>query len=237
MMESILILGFLAGMRHATEADHVAAVASLSAQSRSRGQVLRLGLLWGVGHTVTLFVVGLFVLSLNTMVPDHFSHGLEFVVGVMLVLLGGDLIVRLIRERVHFHVHGHGDGMRHFHAHSHAGEKIHRAANHQHPHGSGLSLRSLVVGMIHGLAGSAALIVIALQTVPSVPMGLAYIGVFGVGSILGMGLLSTVISVPMQAAARSMTWLYNGLKGALGALTVFIGITIIIHQGGAMGLF
>lgn len=237
MTASLLILGFLAGMRHATEADHVAAVASLSAQSRSRGQVLRLGLLWGVGHTLTLFLVGLFVLLLDTMVPENFAHGLEFAVGVMLVLLGADLIVRLLRERVHFHTHRHGDGTYHFHAHSHAGETAHDPARHRHRHGRGLSLRSLFVGMIHGLAGSAALIVIALQTVSSLSLGLVYICVFGVGSILGMGLLSMVISVPMQAAARSMTWLYNALKGALGGLTIFIGVTIIIHQGAAIGLF
>ena len=122
-MTGILLLGFLIGMGHALEADHVAAVASLTTRSRSARQTILQGTFWGAGHTLTLLLFGLVVLLLDTVIPERFAQGLELAVGVMLVLLGADVLWHLIRDRVHFHLHRHGE-VRHLHAHSHRGGKV-----------------------------------------------------------------------------------------------------------------
>ena len=119
-MFSILALGFLIGMRHTLEADHVAAVAALTARAGSVRQAVPLGLAWGAGHTVTLAAVGLAVLAAEAAMPEQLAGYLELAVGVMLIALGADVLVRLVRDRIHFHVHRHGGGVVHFHAHSHA---------------------------------------------------------------------------------------------------------------------
>ena len=107
----------------------------------------------GWGHTLTLFAAGLIVLSLDGVMPAQIARIFEFAVGIMLVLLGSDLLRRLIAARVHFHLHRHGDGTTHFHAHSHTGEADHGASHHAHVHVRGLPARALAVGLMHGLAG------------------------------------------------------------------------------------
>ena len=192
-MMSILLLGFLLGMRHAVEADHVAAVASMTTRSNTFGEAIRLGATWGAGHTFTLFLFGAVVIFSDTIIPEHMAMMLEFAVGIMLVFLGIDVIRRMKRERVHFHLHAHDEGVRHFHAHSHAGEGAHKNSTHGHTHKKKILLRPLLVGMMHGMAGSAALIILALQSVDSPLTGLAYICLFGFGSVAGMATLAAVI--------------------------------------------
>jgi len=220
MLLSLLFIGFLLGMRHALEADHVAAVASLATRSSSIRQTALQGAFWGVGHTLTLFLFGSAVLMMDTMMSELLADFLEFAVGIMLIALGCDVLWRLYRERIHFHVHRHND-IRHFHAHSHAGEGSHRESRHQHKHRQ--HGRALFVGLMHGMAGSAALIVLTLQTVQSTATGLLYILLFGIGSIVGMALLSTIIAIPMHYSSQRLTWLYNGLHGLVGVLTIGIG--------------
>lgn len=235
-MISILLFGFLLGMRHAVEADHIAAVASLSSRTNSVWDAVRHGVAWGLGHTLTLFLFGSIVLFVANIVPEQIVRGIEITVGIMLVLLGGDVLKCVIRERVHFHTHSHilsgGSNTRHFHAHSHKGEKKHEhnVAAHQHKHSRALPVRALLVGLMHGLAGSAALILLTLQTMSSPWLGLVYIAVFGLGSIAGMGLFSLVISIPLRAA-RHMTWVYNGLQTVIGLTTVGLGIFTVLHVG------
>ena len=218
--------GFLLGMRHAVEADHVAALASLSTRPTSWVHAVRIGAVWGLGHTLTLFIVGTIVLLADTVVPERIAWGLELAVGVMLVGLGADVLRRLLRDRVHFHVHvhAHDNGTTHFHAHSHAEEN-----GHCHEHGHGFPGRALVVGLTHGMAGSAALVLLAIAKAPSVAMGILYIGVFGAGSILGMALLSVAISMPLRYSARLITSksFHNGLQGIVGVATVLIGFLLI----------
>ena len=110
MSISLLSLGFLLGMRHALESDHVAAVASLATRSRSMGDTLRQGAVWGAGHTLTLFIFGSLVLLLDTVIPETLARVLEFMVGLMLIGLGIDVLRRQLSERIHFHVHRHADG-------------------------------------------------------------------------------------------------------------------------------
>ncbi len=229
-MISILFLGFLIGIRHAVEADHIAAIASLTTRASSKRDGMRQGIAWGIGHTLTLFLFGAIVLFVTNIVPEKVTHGLEFVVGLMLIVLGVDVIRRMLKERVHFHAHSHGAGDRHFHAHSHKGERKqdHSPERHEHAHPNGLPIRALLVGLMHGMAGSAALIILTLQTLSSPWLGLVYIAIFGFGSIVGMGIFSFVIAIPLRAA-RHLTWLYNGLQGAVGAGTIALGVFTLVQ--------
>jgi ABC-type nickel/cobalt efflux system permease component RcnA len=227
-MLSVLSFGFLLGLRHAIEADHVAAVASLASRTQSVRRVLPIGVLWGLGHTATLALFGALVLIFDAIVPAVLSQGLEAAVGVMLILLGADVLYRLWRERIHFHLHKHGPDAPHFHAHTHQKSIHHEVDPHNHKHPSSLPLRAFLVGSMHGMAGSAALILLTLQSVDSTELGLIYIGLFGVGSIAGMALLSVAIAVPMAFASKGLTQIYVWFRGAVGAATVGLGIFTLV---------
>jgi high-affinity nickel permease len=227
-MFGILGLGFLLGMQHALEADHIAAVSSIAARRTDIGDIVKHGLTWGFGHTLTLFVFAGAALVLGHAIPEHLARPIETAVGVMLVGLGAHVLWRLWRDRVHFHRHNHGDGVVHVHAHSHAGETIaHARAPHLHAHG--FRWRTLLVGLMHGMAGSAALLVLTVSQASSVTVGLGYVALFGVGSMIGMGALSTVIAVPLAVSARWLTWANSGLQGAVGVVTIVIGARTIIE--------
>src|SRR6476660_8456221 len=225
-MFGILGLGFLLGMQHALEADHIAAVSSIAARRTHVGDIVKHGLTWGLGHTLTLFSVAGAAIWLGRAVPEHFARPLETAVGIMLLGLGAHVLWRLWRDRVHFHKHRHDDGTVHIHAHSHAGETApHARAAHAHDHG--FRWRTLLVGLMHGMAGSAALLLLTVSQASSPAIGLGYIGLFGVGSMIGMGALSTVIAVPLAVSARWLTWTNSGLQGAVGMITVAIGVLTI----------
>ena len=225
-MFGILGLGFLLGMQHALEADHIAAVSSIAARRSRVGDIVRHGLTWGLGHTLTLFAFAGAAILLGRVIPEHVARPLETAVGIMLVGLGAHVLWRLWRDRVHFHRHGHGDGTVHIHAHSHAGETLpHARAAHAHEHG--FRWRTLLVGLMHGMAGSAALLVLAVSQAATPALGLGYVALFGIGSMIGMAALSTVIAVPLAVSARWLTWANRGLQGAVGAVTIAIGVTTI----------
>jgi hypothetical protein len=225
-MFGILGLGFLLGMQHALEADHIAAVSSIAARRSDIGDIVKHGLTWGLGHTLTLFVFAGADILLGHAIPEQVARPIETAVGIMLVGLGAHVLWRLWRDRVHFHQHGHGDGTVHIHAHSHAGETApHARASHAHAHG--FRWRALLVGLMHGMAGSAALLVLAVSQASSPAVGLGYVALFGIGSMVGMGALSTVIAVPLAVSARWLTWANSGLQGAVGVITIAIGITTI----------
>jgi hypothetical protein len=226
-MFGILGLGFLLGMQHALEADHIAAVSSIAARRSHVGDIVKHGLTWGLGHTVTLFVFAGAAILLGHAIPDDLARPLETAVGIMLVGLGTHVLWRLWRDRVHFHTHGHGDGTVHIHAHSHAGEtKTHARAPHDHTHG--FRWRTLLVGLMHGMAGSAALLVLAVSQAASPAAGLAYVALFGFGSMIGMGALSTVIAAPLVLSARWLTWANSSLQGAVGLVTIAIGVMTVV---------
>ena len=226
-MATILFFGFLIGMRHALEADHVAAVATLASRSSSLRQSLRLGAIWGLGHSATLFAVGGAVLLADAVVSTEVARWLEGLVGVMLIFLGADVIRRMLRDRVHFHFHRHGSVL-HFHAHSHRDGRQHDNSAHEHEHLRGLTGRALVVGLIHGLAGTAALVLLTLEAMESFWMGFVYLALFGAGSILGMAVLSCIIALPLRLAAGRVTWAYHGLTAVLGLFTAGLGFKILI---------
>ena len=230
-MTGILILGFLIGLRHALEADHLAAVATLVSRSPEAREAWPLGALWGLGHTATLFIVGGVVMALSSAIPEDISRYIEMAVGVMLIILGADVFYRVVRDRVHFHGHRHTEGLTHFHAHSHAFEAKadHDPAAHRHRHRR-MRIRATLVGVMHGLAGSAALVILSAKAAPTYIGGLIYIAVFGAGSIAGMAAMSVIIAAPMAFAARSLTWTFNGLKGAVGLGTIALGAFIIYRS-------
>lgn len=237
MSLGLLVLGFMLGMRHAVETDHVAAVASLATGNHSVADTVRQGAVWGLGHTLTLALFGSLVLVLDAAIPETLAQLLEFAVGLMLVGLGLDVLRRLLRDRVHFHLHRHADGTCHLHAHSHAGDAGHPVLHqHRHQRGGAFPLRALFVGMMHGMAGSAALILLTLQTVQSPLTGMIYIVLFGIGSIAGMALLSVVIAVPLRYTAGGLTWLHNGLQAAVGIVTLVIGGLMAYEIGTGVGL-
>jgi ABC-type nickel/cobalt efflux system permease component RcnA len=227
---SLLSLGFLLGMRHALESDHVAAVASLATRSRSMGDTLRQGAVWGAGHTLTLFIFGSLVLLLDTVIPETLAQILEFMVGLMLIGLGIDVLRCQLRERIHIHLHRHPDGELHFHAHSHAGERGYAVVHHHH-HRRRFPLRALFVGMMHGMAGSAALILLTLQSVHSPLTGMIYIMLFGVGSIAGMAALSAIIAVPLRYSVSGLRWAHTGLHTLIGVTTLYVGGMMVYDIG------
>lgn len=228
-MTGVLLLGFLIGVRHAVEADHVAAVATLATRSCSIADTVRQGAVWGLGHTLTLLLFGSAVLLLDAVMPERAAHALEFAVGVMLVVLGFDVLRRMLKARIHFHTHRHADGAEHFHAHAHDPGTGHDPAHHDHKHARGFPFRALFVGLMHGMAGSAALILLTLETVSSPAVGIMYIALFGLGSIAGMAALSVVIAIPLRYSAHGLTWLHNGLQGVIGVATITLG-GLLMHQ-------
>jgi high-affinity nickel permease len=228
-MFGILGLGLLLGMQHALEADHIAAVSSIAARRSHVGDIVKHGLTWGLGHTLTLFVVAGAAIWLGQAIPETFARPLETAVGIMLIGLGSHVLLQLWRERVHFHKHRHDDGTVHSHAHSHAGETVaHVRATHAHDHARGFRWRTLLVGLMHGMAGSAALLVLAVSQISSPAIALGYIALFGIGSMIGMGALSGVIAVPLAVSARWLTWANGGLQAGVGIVTIAIGVMTII---------
>jgi cytochrome c biogenesis protein CcdA len=225
-MFGILGLGFLLGMQHALEADHIAAVSSIAARRTDVGDIVKHGLTWGLGHTLTLFAFAGAALLLGRAIPEHLERPIEGAVGVMLIGLGAHVLWRLWRDRVHFHAHSHGDGTVHIHAHSHAGETVaHARAAHAHPHG--FRWRTLLVGLMHGMAGSAALLVLTVSQAPNAAVGLGYVALFGIGSMIGMGALSIVIAIPLAISARWLTLANRALQAAVGIVTIAIGVMTI----------
>lgn len=220
---TMLGLGFLLGMRHALDADHVAAVSTMLAQRPDLRRSGFIGLCWGCGHTAVLLIVGLAVLTLKITIPGAVAQVIESVVGVMLVALGLALAVTLYREQWHLHAHEH-DGARHVHLHSHRlGE------DHAHRHAWRDSLPPLLVGMVHGLAGSAALMLVVLSAVHTFWEGIAYILLFGAGSILGMVTLGVLISLPFLFSVPFGRSVHVAVRGLASVGSIGFGIAILFR--------
>ncbi len=234
-MTSILLLGLLLGMQHALEADHVAAVSSLYTGTRSVRRIATHGAVWGLGHSLTLFIFAGAAVFLDLRFGETLAQVLECVVGMMLILLGGQVLFRLWRERLHFHTHHHPNGRTHFHIHSHLGENVdHNPDHHVHAHANRLPLRTLVVGMVHGLAGSTALVLLTATTVQGPVIGLLYVGLFSLGAIAGMTALSSLLAVPLAWTAQALTWTHRSLQAVVGVATLVIGALFLMEAGGSL---
>jgi high-affinity nickel permease len=218
---TILGLGLVLGLRHALDTDHLAAVSTMLAQRPSLRASGMIGLSWGLGHTVVLLLAGAVVLVLRVSIPEPMALAAEFAVGMMLVFLGGMLAIRLVRERWHVHAHDH-DGAQHMHLHSHA-----LVEEHGHGHWWRDSIRPFCIGMAHGLAGSAALLLLVLSSARSVSEGLMYIAVFGFGSIVGMVLVGMVVSLPVLWSLNLGRPVFLALQGLASLGSVVVGFTMM----------
>jgi sulfite exporter TauE/SafE len=222
------------GVRHAVEADHVAAVAAIVSERKSVLSSALVGGLWGVGHTVSLLAAGAAVILFGFRPGERTALALEFGVGLMLVALGANALRKLARGgRVHLHAHRHG-GREHVHPHVHGHSP--EAAGPTH-HGLRLDARSLVVGMVHGLAGSAALMLLVVSAIGTPALALLYVFVFGVGSVGGMMLMSALVGLPVHLTAARFNRASLLLRGAAGAFSLTFGLFMLYEIGLAGDLF
>ena len=222
---TILTFGFVLGLKHAVEADHLAAVSTIVAERKSAISSALVGGFWGVGHTVSLLLVGAFVVFLKLRISSTLEARLEAVVGIMLVLLGLNAIRKLWKKnQIHIHTHEH-DGHEHIHVHTHEAEK--KAVSH---HIASFSPRSLAIGMVHGLAGSAALMLLIVPTISTPTVALLYIFTFGLGSIGGMMLMSFLVGLPLHLTAGRYILLNRGMLLVAGLFSCGLGMFIVYEK-------
>jgi high-affinity nickel-transport protein len=252
---SIIALGFFLGMRHATDPDHVIAVTTIVSRQRSMRHATLIGALWGLGHTLTILVVGSAIILFGIVIPARVGLTMELSVGLMLILLGVlnlSGIMRWINETLipsqpghHSHPHGHGDYI-HSHPHGHSPE------NHSHPEeatpvgwmdrvfgrmGLYQILRPLAVGIVHGLAGSAAVALLVLATIRVPSWAVLYLLVFGIGTVAGMMLITAAIAVPFTLSENRFAQLNRGLGLASGLVSLAFGLFIVYQMAFVNGLF
>lgn len=231
---AVLSIGFFLGLKHATEADHLAAVSTIVSERKSLLSSAIIGGYWGLGHTISLFIAGVLVLLLNLQISEKTERTLELLVGVMLVLLGLNVLRKIIKGgMLHFHEHEHGERA-HVHPHIHEKDKSDAPETH---HGFSFNPRAVLVGMVHGMAGSAALMLIVIPTIQSTAMGLLYIAIFGIGSIGGMMIMSFLVGLPFHLTASRLNRFNFVLQCIAGLISVGLGLFIIYEKGIVEGLF
>jgi hypothetical protein len=256
----IALLGLLMGMRHATDPDHVIAVTTIVSRERRLFAASRVGIVWGLGHTLTVLAVGAAIIVFKIAIPIRLGLAMEFAVAIVLILLGLGAFasfIQLVARRivgtplavdrplvVHSHAHGHGFGPhRHPHVHldsseQHGSEQV--ALNHEHglPAGAMSSfavrrplLRSFGIGLVHGLAGSAAIALLVLGAIPEPLWATLYLAIFCLGTIVGMGLITTAIATPFAVAAQRMSWMHRSLVTGSGLLSFGFGLFLAYQLG------
>ena len=256
----VILLGFLLGMRHATDADHVIAVSTIVGRQRNAWGAALIGSLWGIGHTVTIMVVGGVIILFDVVIPPRLGLAMEFSVAVMLILLGiASLFGFTTRVTTALTGSNHHDPSANAHAHPHA----HSDFVHTHPHGhqagshgheeaetplsrldralGGIGLyqaaRPLVVGLVHGLAGSAAVALLVLATIRDPLWAVAYLFLFGLGTVVGMMLITAVIALPFAYSAGRFAIVNRYLGLAAGLLSLGVGLFLAYQIGLVDGLF
>jgi ABC-type nickel/cobalt efflux system permease component RcnA len=259
----IIVLGLLLGMRHATDPDHVVAVTTMLSRERRIGAATRIGLIWGMGHTVTVLLVGAAIIVFKLGVPVRLGLAMEFAVAIVLILLGvgaaGNLLRRgfngLMRKHpqpiVHWHAHSHRNGT---HGHPHVHQEVASGLEGSHSsngeHEDHLSVRFLPglatrhplvrafgVGLVHGLAGSAAIALLVLSAIPSPLWATIYLAIFCLGVIVGMGLITTAIGAPFIFAAQRLASFHQTLAFGSGLLSFGFGLFLAYQLGINDGLF
>ena len=227
-------LGFVLGLKHALDADHLVAVSTIIGRGHSIWKSAWVGVIWGMGHTASLFVAAVVVIVLRISISPTVAMSLEFCVGLMLMILGADLLRRVIRGDIavhsHVHVHSHlqvgtdaaphphGDGEAHAHLHVHTPLTSGDAHAHH-----GVGRRPFFVGLVHGLAGSAALMLFVLSTIASPWVALLYVLIFGAGTIGGMWVMSGLIGLPFALASRRLSTMVGRIQLAVGLGSLLFG--------------
>ncbi|HEY4979486.1 MAG TPA: hypothetical protein VII25_10000 [Candidatus Acidoferrum sp.] len=255
---AILFLGFVLGMQHATDPDHVIAVSTIVSRERSLSKAALVGAFWGLGHTVTILFVGAAIILFNFTIPPRVGLTMEFAVGLMLILLG---ILNLTgvskwlsekfspaHPRVsgeHAHLHEHNSHV-HYHWHAHQPAEEHHGDSLSAPGwmsspfaklGMFHSLRPFLIGIVHGLAGSAAVALLVLSTIREPRWGVLYLLIFGLGTVAGMILITMAMSLPFTYAGARFAWLNRGLVTGSGIISLVFGLFVAYHIGFVDGLF
>lgn len=212
---SILGVAFLLGIKHAMEPDHVIAVSTVASHTKRLWTASLAGVFWGIGHTATLFIVGISVILMKNQIPEKWANSLEFLVGIMLVYLG---ITNLLHKKEKAHTH------------TDAGSAD------RHVETNVSYFKSMFIGLVHGLAGSAAMVLLTMPTVSSVWQGAAYILLFGAGTALGMFLISTIIGIPFALSEKNVV-LHRGLAKITGLISTGFGLYYMYHLAITEGLF
>jgi ABC-type nickel/cobalt efflux system permease component RcnA len=254
---AILSLGFVLGMRHATDPDHVVAVTTIVSNQRSMRRAAAIGAVWGVGHTLTILLVGGAIILFKWVIPPRVGLGMELAVAVMLIVLGlanlGGTLRWLAGERqllrdaesVHSHAHNHGDYV-HTHPHGHAPER--------HPHADDATplarldarlgvlppyrlVRPLIVGIVHGLAGSAAVALLVLTAIRTPSASILYLLIFGIGTIAGMSLITAAVGIPFAYASPRFAGFQRHLRLTAGLISLGFGLVVAYQIGIVDGLF
>lgn len=255
---AILVIGFFLGMRHATDPDHVIAVSTIVTRERSIARAGLIGILWGCGHTLTIIIVGAAIILFGLVIPPRVGLTMEFSVGLMLILLGVlnlTGVTKLLSQKFspahplvtgeHAHVHQHRGEM-HIHWHSHSSVENHHGDSLSPPHwlrrpfdrlGLFQTLRPLLVGIVHGLAGSAAVALLVLSTIRQPRWAIFYLLIFGVGTIVGMMLITAALALPFSFAGHRFAWLNRGLVVGSGLLSLCFGMFVCYQIGFVDGLF
>jgi len=228
---STLVMGFALGLRHALDADHVAAVAALAGGRDGMLRTLRNGLSWGTGHALMIGAAGGTLVALRVVLPAPVALLSEALVAAMLVALGAGALLSVPGSRLHAHEHEH-DGVRHAHLHFHPAPHG-PAAPHRHPHPMRLALRPFLVGGVHGLAGSSAAALLVITTIPTLALGCVYLGVFGIGTIAGMALMSLVLGAPLWLARRRAGRVHAAIRAVAGAVSLGLGLELAWRLGAA----
>src|SRR5262245_51588635 len=226
-----LTLGFVLGLRHALDPDHLIAVSTIVSEHRSVARSSLIGTFWGLGHTTSLLVLGVIILLLRTSIPKNIEPLMEIPVALMLIALGASTVWRAMRERgwqIHTHTHSHDDGELHTHIH------LHTRQAHMHQHWLfRVGRKPFLVGLVHGFAGSAALTFAVLMGIPSFALGIVYIAVFGIGSIGGMLLMSAMIGLPFAVTARRFSVINGGIRLFAGLFSIVFGLILaweLLHR-------
>jgi sulfite exporter TauE/SafE len=211
---SILSLGFILGIKHAIEPDHVIAVSTIASKSKKLWQSTLAGVFWGIGHTATLLIVGVILIVMKNEISDKVSMSLEFLVGIMLVYLGTMNIINFRKKKQHTHLHPHS-------------EQTNNKTSY---------LKSTAIGLVHGLAGSAAMVLLTMTTVDSAWEAALYILVFGAGTIIGMLCFTTILGIPFVFSSRKYS-INRTLAVIAGVVSLVFGIYYMYNLGVTEGLF
>ncbi len=239
---AVLSLGFFLGMRHATDADHVVAVSTIVSREKRIGSAAMIGGLWGLGHTITILFVGAGIILFTLVIPPRLGLSMEFSVGLMLILLGA-LNLRGFKKQMDESTESKTGAM-----HQHRDGEV------PHSHGAADSsvdfmdarfgrwkfyqlARPLVVGLVHGMAGSAAVALLVLATLHNTHWAVAYLAIFGVGTIAGMMVITIAMASALRYAGSRSAWINRRLAFATGLLSVAFGMFIVYQMGFAHGLF
>jgi sulfite exporter TauE/SafE len=227
---SVLFVGFILGIKGGTEPDHVVAVSTIASQNKKLWKAAVTGVFWGIGHTTTLFAVSIALILFKGEIPEAWALSFEMIVGIMMIYLGFTTIYSLRKRKIHAHVHKHS-GVEHMHFHYHQDTETH-----VHPHSVELHRKPFLIGLIHGLAGSAAMVLLTASSVGSLWEAAMYLFVYGVGTLIGMFACTALISIPFVLSNQNFK-LNHSLIHVAGTISFVYGVYLIYSIGFNDGLF